>query len=281
MQTMNIKQMADEGYMYVQNPQELRNAVEAAEQAWRAFCGLPLKDKLATFPYEADAKVSGNGYEMKMTPGETLDLKEDFHIRKSVGDTFLARARASGHPEALRFVEAAIILPDLIAPILNDFALEAESEFGMAGFAEDVRKRTSTMLLRFLHYFPNHMPGADMASQHVDKGGFTLHLYESDAGVQRLVPKGTWVELPVSHDETVLIPGMRMQYRSEGQLKALCHRVVATEESAEIGRFSAVCFVGFDGTPYYDKDTQGRLQDKPAGFNHDMPFEKFKELFID
>jgi isopenicillin N synthase-like dioxygenase len=284
--TMHIKDMRRDGYMRLDYEPELRLLVEDAVRDWTGFCGLPEVVKPKIFPYEPDALVSGNGYEMKIEVGEGLDRKEDFHIRGTVGNTFLEQAQRSGYPEAVRFVESALRLPERIAPILNAFAEAAEVEFVIPGFAADVKACNPSLLLRFLHYFGDREPGEEIAVPHVDKGGFTLHLYESDEGVQRFTQDSVlenrrWVSLPVSHKETVILPAMRLQHRTEGWLKALCHRVVATETSAQVGRFSAVCFVDFSGTPYYDKAKHGRLQEMPAGFNYDLPFLQFKELFTE
>jgi len=86
--------------------------------------------------------------------------------------------------------------------------------------------------------------------------------------------------MPVSGGETAIIPGMRLQYRSGNKLKAIYHRVVATEKTAKEGRFSVVCFVHLKNTPEYNKQKAGRLQEFMPGFNYDMPFEEFKKLFI-
>ncbi len=85
--------------------------------------------------------------------------------------------------------------------------------------------------------------------------------------------------MPVSGNETVIIPAMQMQLRSGGDLNALCHRVIATPETAVHGRYSAVCFVQFKNTPKYDKDRCGRLQEKVPGFNYEMSHQEFERLF--
>jgi isopenicillin N synthase-like dioxygenase len=108
----------------------------------------------------------------------------------------------------------------------------------------------------------------------------TLHLFESAPGFQALtLDSKQWIDVSFPPGETVVIPSTQMQLRSEGKLTALCHRVVATEETAHTGRFSAVCFVQFSKTPKYDKDKHGRLQEKDPGFNYGMPLEEFARLF--
>ncbi len=134
--------------------------------------------------------------------------------------------------------------------------------------------------VRFLHYFGGRKEGDEIATPHVDKSGFTLHLYESDPGLQYLDFAKQWRDMPVSLGETAIIPGMRLQYRSQNRLKAIYHRVIATEKVAQQGRFSVVCFIHLKNTPEYNKQKAGRLQEFPPGFNYDMPFSEFSKLFI-
>ncbi|MEO6536729.1 MAG: 2OG-Fe(II) oxygenase family protein [Candidatus Paceibacterota bacterium] len=275
---ISVEELRDKGKVYTTYPAELREAVARAMEAWQAFCVLP-EDIKMQFPYEVDKWVSGNGYELKKESGDTLDQKENFHLRLRARDELLTRASAIGNPEITEFVEAGLVLPELIAPLLADFAQSMEEEFGMTGFAEDVAYATPSLLLRFLHYFGDQEPGKEIASPHVDKGGFTLHLYESDKGVEQLTFDGNWTPVPVSHEQTVIFPALGLQYRLKSDVKAMCHKVVATEESAQNGRFSAVCFVDFRGNVPWNKEKFGRQQDLPPGFNYTMPWEEFKTRF--
>lgn len=281
MKDLDISELRSVGRAYVAYaPLELRDAVEEAMVAWKAFCAISEDQKLR-FPYSPDAKVSGNGYELKKDPA-TGDLKEDFHLRVIEREWLMESARSVDPVVAVRFVDAALAVNTLIAPLIQSFAEAVEREYDIVGFADDVMARQPSWLLRFLHYFGDRQPGEEIAQPHVDKGGFTLHLYESDMGVERLdYDSRLWEPMPVSHEETVIIPGMGLQNRSKGQLRALCHRVVATEESALIGRFSAVCFLGFDHARFYDKQKHGRLQEWEPGAFYDMPFEEFDTLFTD
>lgn len=278
---MNISELKTHGRVYVAYPEALRDAVEKAMVSWKAFCALPNEIKLR-FGYDADAKVSGNGYELKDVPGKFLDRKEDFHLRVSAKNELLQRANQVDEIITPQFVKDALALNPFMAPLLREFGEAVEKECDMPGFAEDVMGMQDSWLFRFLHYFGNQEPGSEIAAGHVDKGGFTLHLYESHAGVERLTYETrVWEPMPLSHKETVIIPGTGLQNRSKGQLKGLCHRVVATEETANNGRYSAVCFFDFAHRRYYDKATHGRLQDWPCGFNYDMAHEEFDKLFID
>ncbi|HEY4488867.1 MAG TPA: 2OG-Fe(II) oxygenase family protein [Candidatus Paceibacterota bacterium] len=278
---INIADIENRGMVYVPYPSALRRAVLDAIAAWEAFCNLPEEVKLR-FPYEPDKKQSGNGYELKKERGETLDRKEDFHLRLSAHDELLTNARALGDERAEQFVEAALLLPDLIEPLLVSFAQEVEERYKVQGFSTAVADAKPEFLLRFLHYFGDCEPEEMIGSPHVDKGGFTLHLYESDKGVEHLsTDKQSWIPMPLAHEDTVIFPALGLQQYLGSRVKALCHRIVATPECARQGRFSAVCFVDFRGARHYDKARHGRLQKFPPGFNYDMPAEQFNDLFVE
>ena len=275
---IDSQKLITDGKVYVPYPQALRVAVAEAMEAWMRFCDLP-EDIRIQFPYETDGVVSGNGYELKTASGKTLDQKEDFHLRENAGAVLMDHARRIASPDIERFIESALALPKLIAPVLAEFATDVERRFDVPGFADDVAASTPNLLVRFLHYFGNDAPGQEIASPHIDKGGFTLHLYESDEGVEQLTEDGRWISVPLSHQQTVILPAIGLQHTLHSQVKALCHRVVATPESAIRGRYSAVCFVDFRNNRHYDKARFGRLQDQVPGFNYTIPWEDFDDLF--
>jgi isopenicillin N synthase-like dioxygenase len=275
---MNLQTLETAGFVRIPYPPALRAGVLEAVEAWKQFCLLPNGAKqLVT--YSGDMNVSGVGYELKLEAGGTNDLKEDFHLRVSERHLIEEDVRKAG-PEAVEFMEKALALAPLMRPVIFGFAEAVEREYGMEGFLADTRDRMPRALIRFLHYFGGRQPGECLATPHVDKGGFTLHLHESHPGLQHLsFENERWEPMDFGEGETAIIPAMRMQYRSGSRLKATCHRVVANEETARTGRYSAVCFMDFANTPYYDKARLGRLQDQPAGFNYRMPFEEFSQLF--
>ncbi len=277
---ISISDLKNDGRAYVHYPKELRDAVEHANDAWEKFCALPEELKLR-FPYSDDAKVSGNGYELKKD-SNAGDLKEDFHLRENVADWLRENARMVDDTVAPAFIDAVLAIPPLMAPIVREFARTVESDLKVEGFEEDVMNYQPKWLIRFLHYFPGIPEGDEIAAPHVDKGGFTLHLYESNGGVERLdYTTREWVPMPLSHDETVIIPGNGIHNRSKGQLRGLCHRVVADAQTEKQGRYAAVCFFNFDHCRFFNKEKFGRQQDYAPGFFYDMPFEEYDQYFID
>lgn len=274
----SIGDLETEGLVRVPYPADLRGSVERAVESWKNFCALPEATR-KQFPYNSTAGM-GVGYELKQTPGANLDVKEDFHFTLGSEGWIGGIAAEMKSPIVSRFVDDARSLTHAVEPLVLQFARDAEQQFSLDGLAREVSESQGSWFVRFLHYFGNRNVGDEIATPHADKSGFTLHLYESDPGLQYLDFKKAWQEMPVSAGETVIIPGMRMQYRSRNRLKALYHRVVATAETAAQGRFSAVCFVHLNRTPAYDKQKSGRLQEFQPGFNYEMPFDEFSRLFV-
>lgn len=270
------------GALYITYDPRLRARVAEAMKAADAFWALPDERKVL-FGYSPDTKVSGNGYELKR---DGLDRKEDCHLRVNMRDELLLES-AKAHPEiGPAFVEAALKVNELLPDVVRDFARMVEREYGVEHFEEDVMAQQSQWLLRFLHYFGDRKPGEVFAAAHPDKGGFTLHLYESDGGVEYFdYATRTWRPLPLAHDQTVMFPGMGLQHRSRCRLRALTHRVMVEESTAALGRTSAVCFLGFKNTRYYNKpkfgSTQGLVQKGGPDLFYDMPFAEFDRYFID
>jgi isopenicillin N synthase-like dioxygenase len=273
----SLSTLKDSGLVAVPYPETLRTAVEKAEEAWKKFCQLDENIK-TKFPYQTVAGT-GVGYELKKIPGSTLDVKEDFHYARGAKKWLFEMAHGVGNTEVIEFVRATSELFEIMWPSVIDFAKKMEREFTLVGFAQEVAESDGISVIRFIHYFGSSKEGDEIAKSHVDKSGFTLHLYESAPGLQYMDHQKIWREMPVSANETVIIPGMRGQYRSKNDLKGTCHRVVATAETAIHGRFSMVSFIHLINTPSYDKENAGRLQELPLGFNYEMPFGEFSKFF--
>jgi isopenicillin N synthase-like dioxygenase len=271
-----ITDLQSKGFVAVTYPADLRRAVERAIASWRNFCALPDTAK-QEFPYSNNA--DGVGYELKEGVGNKADHKENFDVTVGGKDWLERNAARTGNASASEFMENAAGLVNIMKPIILDFAHATEKAFGVTGLAAETDNSENAFFVRFIHYFGDRMADDETATAHADQSGFTLHLFESATGLQCMTFDKKWIDMPVSAGETVIIPAMQLQLRSHGALTALCHRVVATKETARVGRYSAVCFVQLKGTPKYDKERCGRLQEKEAGFNYGMPHAEFAKLF--
>ena len=259
-------------------PAAARDAVRETDQLWRAVCALP-EGTLKQFGYTPDQKLSGVGFEMK-DGTSSYDQKLLMHLKQDAMVDLLERAECVGDNGVfLRFIESALRIPDAIAPVVEQFATELENGFQLSGFAKQVMDAQGNWMVRFLKY-PSKPAGEMLAAQHADKGGFTLHLSESGPGVEYLDTDGEWKELPLSGLETAIIPGLQLQHRARCQLLATCHRVRSMPETADQGRYAAVCFVDFRHTRFYNKKGIGPTQDHPPGFNYGMPWEEFDRKYF-
>lgn len=274
-----IRDLAVHGFVRVEYPKALRSLTDEAMVAWKAFCELPDEQK-ARFDYSGDIKASGNGYELKR--GTAHDFKENFHLRASWRDWLLEQAHRVDDTVAPRFIETGIALNDGMVGLLRTFSEAVEQEYGVTGLARDVMDAQPDWLIRFLHYFGDLEPGAVMAAPHNDKGPFTIHLDESGPGVQKLDwDKRTWSDLDLAHGETIIFPGNGLQNRSRCAVRAISHRVMATELTAREGRYASVAFITPRNTRFFNKAALGSQQDLEPGWSYDLSFEEFDRYFTD
>ncbi len=271
-----IADLETKGFVSFSYPEELRQAVTRAQRSWKEFCDLPDEVKLV-FAYSNTS--AGVGYEKKDGSGPMGDIKENFDVSFSGYDWLRAKLDAFYNPFALDFVNDALALVKIMTPFVVNFAEECEPAFGLSGFTEEIAGGSDTFFIRFLHYPPQKIEGEVIAQAHPDQSGMTPYFFVSDPGLEYLTFDGEWLPLQVSKNEIIITPDMQMQLRSKGRLRALWHRVVATTKTAQKGRYSAVSFIQFKDTPKYDKDTHGRLQEKPEGFNYKMSHKEFSKLF--
>lgn len=272
----SINELRELGLLNVDYPDDLRATVERAVASWKVFCQLPRDEKCA-FSFLEDNHGDGAGYELKEDSGSKKDLKENFHV------TLFQYARLAeiANKRTFPFLNDAKILLDGIEPLILEFAKTIEEDYGIEGLLDEVQLSKPYWILRYLHYFGDQKEGCEIAAPHADKGGFTLHLFESDEGLQYYcIQQRSWKAMPVGEKQTVIIPAIQLQLWSKGELKALYHRVVATEKTARTGRFSMVCFIPFQNTPMYNKKVYGSMQTHDIGFNYNLSHEEFANLFV-
>jgi isopenicillin N synthase-like dioxygenase len=261
-------------------PDDLREGVRDAIHSWKVFCTLPEIQKKKFVYFEENGKLDLSGYEIKKQPGVTLDLKENFHVTLKEIERLNQIKHEVQFPLATKFIDDAERLMQLAEPTIREFAMALGEAFALPNIASEVLAGKQSWIFRYIHYFGGRDIGSQIATPHADKSGFTLHLFESDEGLEYMDWEKDWYNMPVRRGETVIIPGMQLQLASKGKLKALCHRVVARERFAAEGRYSAVCFVPLIYTPAWNKDGEGRTQDFVPGFNYDLAYPKFKALFV-
>ncbi len=271
----SMQELRKLGLSNVDYPDNLRGIVERAVASWKDFCSLTREEK-GLFAFLEDTHGDGCGYELKEEKGAGKDLKENFHVTLHQSE----RLEKIALGRSFLFLQDAKNLLDRMEPIILQYAASLEKEFGLKGLEEEVKLSKPYWTLRYLHYFGNQSEGAEIAAPHADKGGFTLHLYESDEGLQYYsLDKPEWNDMPVNEKQTVIIPSMQLQLISKGELKALYHRVVATNQTAHTGRYSMVCFITLENFPKYRKKDFGNMQSHQTAFNYAMPAQEFSQLF--
>lgn len=271
---MDVRTLSTAGYVSLRRTSDLQMRTEAAMAAWNLFC---------TLPYDEKAKLSGgdrvkdHGYMLRRDDGPKSDDKELFHLIKRNMPALLAQASTVENPAAVEFVHAVDVLIDAVMPHVVQFARDVERVYDMPGFVRDVRESSDQWTFRFLNYRPGK---PILAAEHVDRGGFTLHLYESAQGGQYYGEDHEWHDWPVDHGRTIIFPSMNMQHRSRCALKGLCHRVVANDETIRVGRQSMVAFIDFLHSHQFNKYGGKRMQDFGPGELAAMPFADFDSLFV-
>jgi isopenicillin N synthase-like dioxygenase len=280
MTALSVSSMRTDAFAAMPYRPAVRDRVQDLKATWEAFLALPERNR-ARLRYCADNLVggSGSGYEPP-SPAKPDSRKHTFHAKLVHREWLLGGARAVGHPAAFALVETALAFLEDVQPHLREFADAFAREFGDPSFPTDLDAGFDECVVRLLWYPPGYTPGEDIAKQHVDKGGGTLHLFETEGGVERLAPDSReWVPFPVGDGQAVVFSGLRMQHRTRCATRALCHRVRATEVTAMRGRLSGVLFLNFARTPYYDKANLGSTQGHEAGWNYDLSFEDFHRSF--
>lgn len=251
----------------------LQHAVVEAVDAWQRLCIMPqdIKNLLAL-----GNRYHDRGYALRTRDTHTDD-KEFCHVSMSLIGSFAPAMEKS--MVVSDFVHsAATLLTHLMGPV-GAFAHELEAAIpSLVGLERDTAAGFPDWTLRFLHYFPNDALGTPIALPHPDRGGYTLHLYESAPGLEWLSADGRWHPVNLTGEETAIFTGMGLQRRSQSQLRALSHRVVATK-AGRLGRYSCVCFIEAQHMPIYDGIRHGSLQAFPPGFNYTMPPEEFEMFF--
>jgi len=259
-------------------PHFLRTNVDTIMKSWRDFCNRDLKIK-KRFEFQEIAGVGDGGYEFRNSSG--IDLKETFHmVRSEMERLHLYAAGDITFGNGIGFLVQNKKFEEASFPFIKDFAHVAAREFSLPDtFVSRTLKNRDKWTFRFLHYLPGTENGV-IGLPHCDKGCFTLHWHESTPGLEYLGEDGMWRPMNFDSNTTVIIPGMQMQYISEGRVKALCHRVVSNEVSRINGRYSSVCFVDMADTPLYNKKNFGGMQSFSPGFNYEMPYEEFAKFFV-
>ena len=266
---MNISDLSTHGFVTLSYPLSLRMAVDKSMESWRQFCSMSDEEKKI---FSDGDRLKDFGYMRRADRVGKADDKEIFEVVER--DLKEITRRAEKVQQAWQFISQIILLLKHAKPRVLEFAKQVENHYEIPGFAETVEKSSDHWTFRYIHYMPSSHPM--LAHPHADRGGFTLHLQESHYGGEYLGLDHVWRPWPVSMEETIIFPSMVLQHRSEGRLNALWHRVVTTETTKVVGRYSMVAFIDFPHSHRWN-DAKYRIQDLQPGFNYGLRPEEFPE----
>lgn len=279
---MSELSLRENGVQRITYGNEVNEAVQTLAQAWEEFRLLPLeeKQKLAT-----SNLFDGVGYESKINDSISKDRKEnfDFALDKGIGYQALRRLHISY--ESINLIKAFEDVAKKSRTMLESFWFALESYRNGLDYDDindPARRSAESVFLRCLHYPAGAAPGTVIAEPHTDHSGGTTHFFETTDGCEMLtLDEREWKPLPITEGGGVRFGGMQAQQFSRNEIKALCHRVVANETTAEIGRSAIVGFMPIVA-PYigkYDRERKGRTQDQLPGFNYDLNDTQLAEYF--
>lgn len=272
---MEPKSLKADGFAEVKYINGLRNRVQCVVAAWERFCTLPPEEKEYL---SIGGRTLDIGYKKRTDKGERTDTKELFHVTKNQVPALRDLVGPKTSTSATSFMAAIDILLLELQPLVMSFARNVEEEYSLPGFSSKVSRTRNNWTFRFLHYFPG-AEGSVLAHPHIDRGGMTLHLYESETGGEYLGRDTVWRPWILSDKQTIIFPSMDLQYESKGALKALCHRVASIPETARNGRYALIAFIDFEMTHRYE-DQGRRLQEYEPGFNYGMSHEEFAKFYV-
>lgn len=264
--------LEQQGYQHIQHPVSMQATVQHTATVWREFIeNTPqeVKNQLAS-----NGLQNGVGYEQKLGDGtrQSGDMKQNFDVTRAG----LPSLKKHAIPEYQSLLDASTSLLQQLEPLADDF-----SRYYLNPLTnDDFYELSATRFVRFL-YYPPQPEGTVIGQAHTDHSAYTFHLYESTGGCHNISLEDglTWNDLPVTPDQMLAFGGMQLQLASKGTVKALCHEITANDHTAAVGRYAIVCFNLIPSLPTYDRALQGRLQNKPAGFNYVMPHGAFEKLF--
>lgn len=267
---MDTKPLHTQGFVKVNYPSTLRAVVAEAMASWQEFCKLP-DEKKRSFSGGND-RVKDFGYMKRQDKVGKADDKELFEVKRQQLEEMARLAKEIGNEKALAFIHAVDRHVTETVSLVQAFAASVEREYGLGGFEKDVIDAIDNWTFRYIHYFP----GENFAHAHADRGGFTLHLFETAGGGEYLSFDNEWLPFPVSAAETIIFPSLVLQERSNGVLAGLWHRVNPNKETLLTGRFSMVLFVDF-ANPRKWNDGKYRVQNLEPGFNYGRRPDQFPE----
>lgn len=270
---MNIQStLKTTGFISLNYPLSLKMGVQDAVSAFKAFCDIPKEEKQR---FSKGVREVDFGYMSRIADGYggDADTKEIFKFMVSEMDDYRARLAGMANRKcALTFFNKAALLLDDVAELVEPIAWEIQGRYRLPDFVRQVMSWRYNWPFRFIRYPAD----ATTAQAHIDKGMFTLHLYENYGGVEYLDFNHEWQPWVFDSGKLIMFPSALLQHRSGGEVRALCHRVSPTQNSTG-DRFALVVFL--DAKYGYWFDREKPISGFHPGFNYHIHRQAFERLF--
>jgi isopenicillin N synthase-like dioxygenase len=251
-------------YAKVTYPPELRALMQQVD-LWRQFCELPTNEKMRfAFPDQQVGRKDPGYKERERSKGR--EDKWYFHYTGEV-PTILAETgldkTVAADPLLAEFFTFCQKIYASAQALAVDIAKDLEAE--VPGIAAEVAKGQQNMIMRLLYYVPQNASDMSLADPHMDRSGYTLHLFESHPGLELMDFDGNWKPAPMGAGHTIVFGAWQLQKKSNDQLTATWHRVRRIPGVNDVTpRYSIVFFVPLVDTAWYPNDD--RFQNLVPGY---------------
>jgi hypothetical protein len=220
---------------------------------WKRFLAFPdsTKHKLSRGDRQSDF-----GYNFRSGSGAHRDVKSVLHYNRSTEPALLRMAATIPDPTAIQLIYTAKFLLNNLQPYIEMYAQAIEEAYDVLGFSNEMRANSDKWVIRFLYYLPGALtlvrPHNVIAHPHTDRGSITSHLLETTSGGELYTFGRFWRPWPVTETETIFFSGVSMQRRSQGRIRAICHRVVVPPAVYRAGRHAMVLFADARSSVHFD-----------------------------
>lgn len=257
-------QFQEQLYAKVLYPTEVTELMRQAD-LWRQFCELPMEVKMK-FAYP-DHQIG------RRDPGfkhrERAKGREDkfyFHFTGKSAD-LIAAYGLTAYVAENELLSKFFTYADTIYQKSQELSLEIAKDLDrhVPGLFEEVREGKDTMILRMLYYKPESPEDMSLADPHIDRGGYTFHLFESHEGLELLDFEENWIPAPMGEGHTITFAGWQLEQKSKQQIRATWHRVRRIPGVNDVEpRIAFVFFTPLEQTKWYPNDD--RFQNVQPGY---------------
>lgn len=243
------KALQEIGFFAVVNTGIAPHVLDAAYDAAKALFDLPMEVKMQ---YDARPTNCQRGYvppniEIARN-GVKADLKETWHMGPNIAPQ---RAKELGYapdvwPKEIAFKEPMLALYNM----LSQYVVSLEEAFAYAIGERSTlfsdMTREGDWFLRVAYYPPcsdEEKKTTIWAGEHTDIDLFAILPRATANGLEVKDKEGNWIRVAVPEGAFIMNAGDVLENMTNGYFKSTVHRVVATEDNGNTGRYSLILFI--------------------------------------